>query len=80
MPSTSLPLYFILSLVACQLKVTPLFLCISGLVAFLGSIQDYGLHFLQLMSFWSHVHLMLYFVLRQHKTVQLIVMSLSILS
>jgi len=40
---------------------------------FSGSIQDDGIFFLLLMSFWSHVHLMLYFVLRHYETVQLIV-------
>jgi len=52
----------------------------GGLVAFLGSIQADGFYFLLLMSYWSHVNLIIYFVPRQQETVQLIVMFLSILS
>lgn len=63
-----------------NVSLTPFFQCIRTLVAFPWSIQANGLHFLQLMSSWSHVHLMLYFVLRQQETVQLIIMFLSILS
>uniref|UniRef100_A0A804U7M3 Uncharacterized protein n=1 Tax=Zea mays TaxID=4577 RepID=A0A804U7M3_MAIZE len=49
----------------------------GGRVTFMGSIQADGFCFLLLLSYWSHVTLVVGFVPRQQETVQLIVLFLA---